>query len=51
MYLYGIEIVDDSAIVGVVIVLIVPLWNWNRGWAGVKPSEKDVLIVPLWNWN
>ena len=32
-------------------VLIVPLWNWNRGYPYQVPCGQCVLIVPLWNWN
>ena len=32
-------------------VLIVPLWNWNSGFAAQEMWRILVLIVPLWNWN
>ena len=32
-------------------VLIVPLWNWNRGAGSLSRTKFAVLIVPLWNWN
>ena len=32
-------------------VLIVPLWNWNRGLPTAFFLALPVLIVPLWNWN
>ena len=34
-----------------VLVLIVPLWNWNWAKHLVFLYLKVVLIVPLWNWN
>ena len=34
-----------------IIVLIVPLWNWNTFEVKVLRFVYDVLIVPLWNWN
>ena len=34
-----------------ILVLIVPLWNWN-GYPGNEYTIcRVVLIVPLWNWN
>ena len=32
-------------------VLIVPLWNWNKYRHNLASSAESVLIVPLWNWN
>ena len=34
-----------------VLVLIVPLWNWNSLACSSTPHPPPVLIVPLWNWN
>ena len=33
------------------LVLIVPLWNWNYHSYQKNRSRYRVLIVPLWNWN
>ena len=33
------------------IVLIVPLWNWNVLLQPAGRNGPAVLIVPLWNWN
>ena len=33
------------------IVLIVPLWNWNKCASTCSSKDQSVLIVPLWNWN
>ena len=33
------------------IVLIVPLWNWNDKDTKEPVWIESVLIVPLWNWN
>ena len=33
------------------VVLIVPLWNWNDWKEFREPIISGVLIVPLWNWN
>ena len=34
-----------------VMVLIVPLWNWNSNPRNEALLKNLVLIVPLWNWN
>ena len=33
------------------VVLIVPLWNWNVVGSAGNKCAASVLIVPLWNWN
>ena len=33
------------------VVLIVPLWNWNYCTWRFRTWWHQVLIVPLWNWN
>ena len=34
-----------------ILVLIVPLWNWNYIKRVMPWNRHFVLIVPLWNWN
>ena len=51
MYLYGIEIIIKLDNIGEIIVLIVPLWNWNLVYKDRVKQRRTVLIVPLWNWN
>ena len=34
-----------------ILVLIVPLWNWNSRPFAWQCEQCEVLIVPLWNWN
>ena len=40
-----------SEITYLLIVLIVPLWNWNMPSFSRYRKLNPVLIVPLWNWN
>ena len=41
----------ETEVVGIPVVLIVPLWNWNFNRYVDITRVVVVLIVPLWNWN